>query len=162
MALSDIREQIRTIIAGVSGIGVVHNYNRLPKDWSKFLDLFKDENDKINGVMFSRVGSTQRMYADTGLTTRTHHFKFLVFYDIEDDKATSLTFQDTIIEGIVTAFDVSDSSKFTLNSSAFAIAPTGGGEMAGIQVDLIDDRTIGRISCHYAELSLYVQSLETA
>ena len=47
MALADIREQIKIILSTVSGIGVIHEYERFADTWTKFLDFFKDENGKI-------------------------------------------------------------------------------------------------------------------
>lgn len=157
MALKDIREQIKVILSTVNGIGVIHDYMRLSSDWSKFLDFFKDQNGKINGVMFARENTTKKLFSQGGLTSRICKFKFICLYGVKDAEATSLNFQDDIIEGINTAFNITNANISTLNNTCYSIAPDNS-DNAGIQVDIVDDRTIGIILCHYAELSLYVQT----
>ncbi len=153
MALSTIREQIKVILASVSGIGVVHEYERFSDTWTKFLDLFKDENDKINGWTISRKSSSQTEFAQGNDLGRLHRFILTGFYGLQDGQATELKFQD-LIEAIVTKFN----SYNNLNGTCFSISPEPG-ETSGIQVDIVENRIIGNFLCHYTELSLYVQEI---
>ncbi len=156
MSLADIREQIKVILSGVSGIGVVHDYERRTNDWGKFLDLYRVEGTgKINGWTISRKATPKRLFAKGGsVATRTHHIRIRGIYGLKDDDASELIFQD-LIEAIVPAFAAHDS----LNSTCFTCSPTDNASegVDGIQVDLVENRIFGNVLCHYAELSLFVQ-----
>ena len=54
MSLSAIRDEIETILGGVSGMGTVHDYERWANNWSDFLTLYQDDNDRINGWSITR------------------------------------------------------------------------------------------------------------
>ena len=153
MSVALIREQIKTILSAVSNTGKIHEYERFCTDWSKFLDLFKDENEEINGWTISRKSSSQLIFAQGNDIQRIHHFLLTGFYGMQDEQASELSFQD-VIEAIVDKFYDYD----TLNDTCFSIAPNPG-EQVGIQVDMIENRIFGNVLCHYAELSLYVQEI---
>jgi len=156
MSMADIREQIRTILSGVAGIGVVHDYYRWSTDWNKFLSLFQDADRRINGWMISRQKTPERVSAQGGRNSRTHHFKIIGIYGLKDEDATELVFQD-LVEAICTKFRSED----TLNGTVWSCTPAEDAPdgAAGIQVDLIENRVFGSVLCHYAELSLYAQEL---
>ena len=141
MALADIREQIKTIVAGVAGVGVVHDYARLASDWGKFLSLFQDPADgKVRCWMITRRSTPSQR--DTMPTLRrSHEFRIIGIYSLKDAEATELEFQD-LVERIQTAFD----SNNTLNGSVLDSDP--------IQVDLVEPRMFGSVLCHYAQLTL--------
>ena len=149
MALKDIREQIKAILAGVSGIGVVHDYQRWAAHWDKFLNLFRDGDGKINGWMITRV-KTPEECSTTSHHTRTYHFKIYGFYVVNDAEASELVFQDDLIEGICDAFR----SKYQLNSTCDDNGP--------IQVLLVENRTFGGTLCHYCELGLVASKYDKA
>ena len=56
MSESAIRAEIKSILEGVNGIGRVHDYIRLTKNWADLLAEFKDDSAVINAVMFERTG----------------------------------------------------------------------------------------------------------
>jgi hypothetical protein len=152
MALDDIREQIKTVLSGVSGIGTVHDYDRFNNDWSKFLTLFKDADGKINGVMFSR-SACPKYQATQGEYEKAHIFTLRVFKGLNDADATGIEF-DNHLEDIMEAFDPSDME--TLNDTCRTINPDWGpmaGAM-GMQLDIVDIRMFGNVLSHYAELRL--------
>lgn len=156
MNLADIREQIRVILAGVPGIGVVHDYERLSTDWNKYLDLYKDSGGRINGWTVSRFKTPERTHSQGGGMTRTHQFIIRGIYGLKDADATELAFQD-LVEAICVAFRAAD----TLNGACFTCTPTEGAPdgAAGIQVEIVEPRMFGGVLCHYAELHLYAQEL---
>jgi len=158
MSMADVREQIRVILAGVSGIGIIHDYRRWSGDWSRFLDLFKDANGKLNGWMISREKTPETVMSQGGRNTRTHHFKIYGIYGLKDSDGSELIFQD-LVEAVCTAFR----SKDTLNGTVWSCTPAENAPegVAGIQVDLVEPRMFGNVLCHYAELSLYAQELTT-
>lgn len=153
MALKDIREQIKVILCGVSGIGVVHDYMRFSNNWGKFISLFKDADGKINGWMFTRK-KTPKSLQTKGDSNRTHHFVLYGFYALQDDQESEIVFQD-----LIEAIDAKFASYDTLNGTCFCCSPTQDAQdkADGIQVDVVEVRMFGDVLCHYAELSLYVQ-----
>ena len=138
--LSDIIAAIKTIMLGVSGVEIVHEYQRFAADWTKFLSLFKDSSDRINGWMITRESTPEDR--DTYPTLRRQH-RFVIrgFYGLNDAEASETTFQ-TLVERIQTAFDVDP----VLGGTVINSEP--------LQVDKVDARVFGSVLCHYAELSI--------
>lgn len=150
MSLSSIRTQIKTILEGVSGIGIVHDYERWSADWKAFLTLFQDSNDLINGWMFAREKTVQRRVT-LGEKEKAHIFRLRGVYGLKDEDATEKTFQD-LIESNVAAFDADE----TLSGTCLTINPDWGpmDGAVGLQVDLVENRIFGSVLCHYAECRL--------
>jgi len=147
MSLADIREQIRTILSGVAGIGVIHEYERLAVDLKKFLDLFKDPDGRVNGWQFTRISTPSDR--NTMPTLHRHHlFRLRGIYGLRDEEATELTFQD-MVEAIQNAFD----SEYSLNGTVLNSGP--------VQVRVVENRMFGNVLCHYAELELIVIERKT-
>lgn len=144
MALSDIRAAIAPIIAGVSGVEIVYNYNRRTADWRKFIELFKTSSGKINGWMFSRV-KTPAKRSPTPYVTRDHMFLLRGIYGVRDADASALVFDDQV-EAVQSAFD----SLHNLNGCS-------GVKLAGpAEVEILEDRVFGSVLCHYARIALPV------
>lgn len=157
MSLAAIREQIKAILAGVDGIGVVHDYERLSNDWNKFLDLYREPVDesgkgRINGVCFAREKWVERQ-ATTGETETAHVFVFRRIMAVEDGQATGITFDDHL-EEIRAAFKAGDAE--TLNGECLTINPDWGpmDGAVGIQGEMIEPRMFGGVLCHVAEMRL--------
>jgi hypothetical protein len=150
MSLSDIREQIKVILAGVSGIGVVHDYERFNKNWDQFLKLFLDSDQRINGCMFTREKCPKNMIA-LGEYEKAHIFVFRFFMGLKDDEGTGVIFDDHI-EDVEAAFR----NKETLNDTCQTINPQWGpmNGAEGIQLDVSENRMFGNVLCHYAEMRL--------
>ncbi len=147
MGLADIREQIKTILSGVSGAGVVHDYDRWASTWEKFLDLFKDEaTGKINGWTITR-DKTPATTASTTHDSRVHHFRIRGYYGLKDEDASEIVFQQ-LIEDICASFR----SKYKLNDTAENTEP--------VQVEAVDLRIFGNVLCHYCELLLMAEEYE--
>jgi hypothetical protein len=144
MSLAAIRHELVAIIEGVTGIGKVHNYLRWSDKYSTFLNLFKDDNDKINGVMVTR-DKTDEEYSGGGRTSeREHNIKIICIYGLEDGEQTEIYFQDTIVEGICAKLR----AQKTLNNRTAFLGPP--------QVKVVEPRKFGNVLCHYAEITVSV------
>ena len=159
MSLSNIREQIKVILAGVPGIGVVHDYDRLAVDYTKMLDLFKDPDGRINTVMFRREKLEQRSATIGGAPhEKAHIFKLKAVMGLRDAEGSGIVFDD-LLQAIVDEFeDYPD-----LNGACLTTTPDWGSMagQAGIQIELSEDRMFGNVLCHYAELRLCALEYET-
>ena len=157
MALSDIREQIKAILSGVDGIGIVHDYVRWSSDWKKFLDLYKDADGKINGWHITRTATPEKWLTNIEYI-RVYEWLIRGIYGLKDEDATEILFQN-IIEDICTAFR----NKDTLNDTCETVAPEFGSlsGRAGIQVEVVEPRRFGGVLCHYCKLRLGAQVTET-
>lgn len=148
--LKDIREQIKTILAAVPGIGVVHDYERFNKDWNKFLSLFQDSDGRINGCMFTREKCPKNQNT-LGEYEKAHIFVFRFFMGLSDSEGTGVIFDDHL-EDVESVFR----DKETLNDTCSTTHPQWGpmNGVVGIQLDLSENRMFGNVLCHYAEMRL--------
>lgn len=152
MSLSAIREQIKTILSGVPGIGVVHGYNRLAVDYGKMLELFKDADGKINACMFAREKMAKRVKTIGGATQeRAHIFLFRAIMGFQDDRATGILFDD-----LLTAIEEEFEGHKNLNGSCLTTIPDWGpmAGLSGVQIELSEERMLGNVLCHYSEMRL--------
>jgi len=156
MSEATIRTQIKTILSGVPGIGVVHEYQRWARDWTKFLNQFQDADGRINTWMFSRTVTPEKWLSNVEYI-RVYEYVIRGMYGLKDGDATELIFQG-VVDRICAAFR----DKATLNDACETIVPEFGSlaGRAGIQVETVDVRTFGIVLCHYAELKLGAQVTE--
>lgn len=150
--LNKIREQIAAILGAVEGMGVVHQYQRWSKDYSKFLDFFTvtdaDEVKRVNGCIITRKSTVSK--ADGfGKDEDMHTFLIRFYRGLKDDQATELTFQ-AILEEARDAFRANE----TLNDTCDTVFPVEG--KAGLQIDNVDIRIFGSVLCHFGECTLTV------
>lgn len=146
MSLSLIRNEIKLILSGVSGVGTkVHDYERYAKTWEEYLAFFKTDG-LIKGWTITRT-ATPELKSTTTTNMRTHTFLIRGYFSLDDSAATEITFQN-IIEAIATAFRI----KPTLNDKAFDCDP--------LQVDIVGNVMFGSVLCHFCELRLLVQEEE--
>lgn len=150
--LAAIREQIKVILQGVPGIGVVHDYERWIPDWMKLLELYKDADGRINGCAFAREKREKRQ-ATMGETEKAHIIVFHRVMGLRDSNATGIIFDDHL-EVLADAFDDYE----TLNGVCRTINPDWGPMegVVGLQIDAIAIREFGKVLCHYAECRLCV------
>lgn len=153
MPIADIREQIKVIISGVPGIGVVHDHQRLANEWNKYLALFQDtETGKINGCMlqYEKCPNQQRTIGDVELA---HIWVIRKITGLRDDADTEIEFNKNV-EDLQAALRNPE----TLNSGACTTAPDWGpmAGSVGAQLEISETRIFGNVLCHYAELRLCV------
>jgi hypothetical protein len=159
MNLPAMREQKKVILAGVPGIGVVHDYNRLAVDFGKMLNLFKDADGRINGCMFAREKTAKRLATIGGAPQeKAHVFLIRAIMGLKDDQATGIIFDE-----LLTAIEEKFEDYYDLNGTCLTTIPDWGpmAGQAGVQIDLIEERMFGNVLCHYAEMRLCALEYES-
>ena len=99
-----IRAQIKSILEGVTGIGVVHDYNRYPRSLADYLKLMTSSK-KVNGWTISRQNtpSEKKTAGVGGKFERRHRFSISGIYELDDAAGSEKTFQG-ILDAIFDAF----------------------------------------------------------
>ena len=158
MSLADIRAQIKSLLESVTGIGIVHDYERWTNDWTTLLARFKDTNGRINGCSFSRE-KWREQQETIGETEIAHIFVFRRIMGLKDADATGITFDDNL-EAMRAVFRDPDNK--TLDGTCRTIDPDWGpmDGAVGLQGDFIDIRMFSNVLCHVAELRLCVIAAE--
>lgn len=153
MSLADIREQIKVILQGVPGIGIVHDYERMSADANKFIGLYKDVDGRINSWTITRTATPERWFSNRDYE-RVYEMALRGYYGLQDAAASEIVFQDRI-EAICDEFRGND----TLNGTCETTCPEFGGMtgLSGLQVGIIEPRMFGNVLCHYGELRLAAQ-----
>ncbi len=147
MSYTAIRDQIKTTLLGVGGIGQVHDYLRVATEPSSLQANF-GSGGIVNAWMFSRERTTEERLT-TGELLRRYRFVIHGYYQHNDPAASEKTFQD-LIEAIATAFRADE----TLGGTAERIDP--------VQVQAVGYRILGGSTlCHYCELILEAQEIVT-
>jgi hypothetical protein len=157
MSYPAIREQVRTILSGVSGTGIIHDYNRWAVDWGKFINFFKVEaTGIINGAMITRKTRKTFELALDNVTIRLHEIVIRQVMGLKDDVASEITFQQ-LVDDICDGLEAHD----TLNGTCLTISDIGEGQSlsgcSGPQAEVIENRVFGNVLCHYAEIHIYAQ-----
>jgi len=152
MALSSIISEAKNVFEGVTGHGIVHEYERWSKNWSTLLNLFKDSNSRINGLTISRKGTAQRQ-ATIGEVEKAHVLRIQAVYGLNDADGSETTFQ-SLLEDYVAAFNDDDNK--TLNNTCLTIDPDWGPmeNAVGLQIDDVTTRIFGTVLCHHADMRL--------
>lgn len=142
-----IRAQIKVILEAVTGIGVVHSYERYARSITDFRNLMTSAG-VVNGWVIHRESTTaeQVTMGPKGQIERNHTYRIAGIYEHNDASASETTFQ-TIIDAIFAAFKANG----TLNATAISHRQ--------IQVDSVTitkDGEFGDDIYHTAELTLEV------
>ena len=111
MSYPIIKTQIKTILETVSGIGIVHDYERLSVREEIFVNFFIS-NITLNGWMITRRSREEDREA-LGRYVLMNDFLIIGLYGLDDTNKSEDTFND-IIEKIAIAFR----SKPKLNNTA--------------------------------------------
>lgn len=144
MSLSAIRGEIVKLLKGVTGIGIVHDYERWTADWKRYLALFAPKGQEvINGWTVTRTSSDEEPHAENQ-HYRFHRMVIRGYYSHKDDAASERTFQD-LVERVCDSLRVNRS----LNGVAEHAEPP--------QVTVVEPRAFGDVLCHYAEIHLTVE-----
>jgi len=142
MAYSDIRAEIGTILAAVSGIGVVHDYRRWTNREEEF-KTFYESNSIINGWEYTRRGFSDNFESTGPRYERIHDFLIVGYYGL-DDSAASEKANDTLVESIASAFRAKPDLNGKCQMHEF------------IQGEVIELRMFADTLVHYTELGLLV------
>ncbi len=141
MSLASMRSAIKSILEGVAGIGVVHDYERWTVDWATYLSLFRaPAQNLINGWTISRASTSEVAFA-SGRHRRSHRFIVRGYYSQKDAAGSEKNFQD-LIEAVCDGLR----GNVSLNGTAESSGPP--------QVRRVESRTLGDVLCHYCEIGL--------
>jgi len=141
MSLNAIRDYLKTLLSGVAGIGVVHDYERWAANWTDLLSYYQ-KNGKLNGWAITRRSTAAEWVAEP-LVERTHTFEITGIYSLKDTDASEKTFQD-----LIEAIDAAVRFDHTLGGNCLVAEP--------LQVETVEARMFGSILCHVAVLQLSV------
>lgn len=145
MAFAAIRDEIKTILEAVDGIGEVHDYVRHTVFWDEYLrDHVKA--GQINTWEITRTATAQELISVQGLAGTepfyhdTHSVVIIGRMSLTDDEKSEQDFQ-ALVDAIVAAFRVNNllNNKVLLPKQA--------------QVPIIEHRTFGGILIHYCEVT---------
>lgn len=144
MILSELREEIKSILSGVPEVGIVHDYSRWNEDYPSFLELFKSPaHSQIRGWEISRIKKPE-INKSTRTNIASYLFVIRGYMSHNDLSASEKTFDD-LVELVETAFR----NKPTLNGKALDVSP--------LQLEAAEPRMFGGVLCHYAEGYLTIQ-----
>lgn len=144
-----IRAQIKAILEAVSGIGVVHDYERYARSITDFRQIMtKTGSTTVNGWVITRkkTPSEQVIMGPKGQIQRNYLYRIAGVYALDDAAGSEKTFQG-IIDAIFAAFK----GNGTLNGTAISHRQ--------IQIDDVDVTSAGEFGddiYHTAELTLEV------
>lgn len=144
-----IRAQIKATLETVSGIGVVHDYERYSRSIADFRSIMtKSGSTTVNGWVVSRESteSHQATLGPKGQIERTHTFRLAGVYELDDAAGSEKTFQ-ALLDAIFAAFKAVS----TLNGTCISHRQ--------IQIDSVTvtkDGELGDDLYHTAELTLEV------
>ncbi len=146
MSESTLRAELKTLMEGITGVGMVHDYDRWTKDWKDFVALFKKPGTKnILGWEITRSGFTiERMTANK--FKMFHQFVLRGYYSI-NDKAKSEKAFNVVVGDVVIAI-----LSQGLTSAEGEVIPKSG---------KLEPRTFGGVLCHYVEIQVPVKEIVT-
>ena len=152
MSLSAIRTQLKTVVAALANIGIVHDYERWAAEWSKVLETFKTTiggEDRIQAWTVTRE-ATPATLVDMECDRRSHTMVIRGYRALDDTEGSEKQFQD-LIETVCTALRGQRLGKL-------------GGTVANLkppQVRLVEHRLLGPVLCHYAEVTIVAEEVQT-
>ena len=82
MSYPALRDYLKNKIAGVPGIGVVHDYDRWAADWASLIKLYV-ANDKLNGWHVTRK-TTAESWDAMPVVDRNHIWEIVGIYALND------------------------------------------------------------------------------
>lgn len=137
-----VRAQVKSILSGVTGMGIVHDYERWSRSLAEFESLMT-KSGVINGWMIHRQSSSAE-YNTNASHLVTHTYKISGIYALDDANASEITFQ-ALLELVYAAFK----ADVTLAGTAL--------RHKQIQIDNVDTNEYGNRLFHTAELTLVVE-----
>jgi hypothetical protein len=146
VSLSAIRDAIVALVQGVTGIDVVHGYERWASDLPGLRALYTT-NSKLHGWNVTR-DRTVATYRTNTQTERRHRFVVRGYYALDDAAASEQTFQ-----GLIEAIEAAIRNDDTLGGTAEVAGP--------MQVQEVRPVMFAGILCHTAELVIEAQELVT-
>jgi len=147
----DIIADIKTKMEEITGIGIVHDYERYSKDENKFITLFKTTVDSVDQIRGWEITRTAAPEHKRGAWFRHHRFRINGYMGIQDANTTEKTFQ-VLIENLSEKFRTAEPPA----GATWYYMDGDNPDNSCVQVDVIDARMFGQYLCHHAEISLAV------
>lgn len=147
--LTQIRDAIQGVLAGVPGIGPVHKFERYLKREAELQALYVS-GGQLKGWLIRRLSTREQALA-VGRTVVTHRWQIRGYRAIDDATQSELAFDDTI-EAIRDAFRADE----TLGGLVKGLEESAGqgGDVAGVQLADSGPVLFAGVLCHAARLSL--------
>lgn len=138
---------IKTQLEAVSGIGLVHDYDRIVNESFDLLkSLYTDPaTGKINGWTITRTSTEENIY-DSANNERIYNLVIKGFYQHEDAIASEKDFQN-LIEAIVDKLRTTE----TYGNFAFRWPPV---------INTVDTLIFGNFLVHHCEITLRVEEIK--
>jgi hypothetical protein len=146
VALSDIKARLKTVLEGVTGIGVVYEYVRWGNDEKAWKEIFTTSDQKFHCWQITRRSTGEDQVSFPSVNSRVHEMQIMGFLGLKDVDDTEATFQN-LIEAICT--DLRDEAKDPpLNGQAFKVeAP---------QVENVGHKVIAGVLSHSCDIIINV------
>ncbi len=148
MSLDTIRSAIVAKLEAVSGIGLVHGYERYARKQSDFRAFYED-GDKVLG-WFIRRRATRETEETNLRNTVVHTWDIRGYMSLQDAEATELAF-DLLIESVRAAFR----DDITIGGAVDTTVIDG---KVGLQLEDSGPVMFSGILCHGARLSLMTEN----
>lgn len=145
----EIRDDIKTILAEVEGIGSVHGYARFAKESARYLELFKHTDGKINAWEITRRAVSEHK---RGAFFRHHQIVLHGYMGLQDEVASEEAFQE-LADAVCAAFRVADP---VTDPASWDYRNGDDPEASCAQVEVIDVRMFGNVLCHHAQILISV------
>lgn len=142
MSLAAQRAALLSILSGIAGIGVVHDYERWSVDLDKYLAQFRvtiNGNTRVQGWTITREATEEIPYVQAQ-NLRRHTWAIRGYRGLDDTVASEKAFQD-LIEGVCDELR----RRPTLNGTAER-------DSGPPQVRTVEHRLFGGVTCHYVEI----------
>jgi hypothetical protein len=153
MSEATIKAQIKGILEGVSGVGVVYTRRRYSRSRAVFRNMMTSDG-KINACMVYRAATPSERFELPNII-RYHQFRIDYLYELDDETASEDTFQ-ALLDAIFDAFK----SNYSLNGTVMNSDPL---QIEDVDTDWLDSEKEGvpGTLVHRAELSLRVEERVT-
>jgi hypothetical protein len=146
MSLETIIDHIKTVLEGVSGMAIVHDFSRYATTSSAVQTLYVSDG-VFNAWEIDRAATPATKQTNVH-TRRRHQLKLYGYLAVNDAAASGTTFR-ALVEAVEAALRDDD----TLGGTALVAGP--------VSVDLEGHIMKAGVLCHYAELSLPAVELVT-
>lgn len=144
--LAEVRAAVHGVVAGVSGIGVVHDYERFASGSDDFKALYYSATHaQIRGWNLRRVARAEASNA-RGRHMVTARWQIRGYLALDDSAASEKTF-DSLVEDVIDAFRADDTLGGVVDTCIV-------GDAAGAQLEEAGPVMLAGALCHGARLAL--------
>lgn len=155
MSEATTRAYVESVVAGVSNVGNVHDYQRWAVQWPDYLDKFKatiGSSSVIRGWTVSLLSFTSEYLiypndAGKNIAVRDYVYKIRGYFGLDDASASEKAAM-AIVEDVIEALDAD--TVLHAQTEFYDETPPA-------QLDVFEPRLFGSVLCHYAEITQHVK-----